>query len=106
MNTTFIDISIAFLFVAVAAVLIVLFRRKLQFDSARRMYRMMARFGVYPKQFGRDDTDAGLDMKAVRRRCRSCPAEDLCERWLAGEIEGDNGFCPNAKVFDGVLKAG
>jgi hypothetical protein len=41
----------------------------------------------------------------VRARCRRCPVEDVCERWLAGELEGDNGFCPNANVFDGGVKA-
>jgi len=106
MNTTFFDIGVAIIFVSVTAILIFLFRRKLRFDSTRRMYRMMAKVGVYPRRFSRFDEDADLDMQAVRTRCRMCPAEDRCERWLAGKIEGDNGFCPNAKVFDGVLKAG
>jgi hypothetical protein len=105
MNTTFSDISIAILFVAVAAFLIMWLRYKFKMDSFSRMYRMMARIGVYPGKFSGSESESGLDMQAVRSRCRMCPAEDACERWLAGEIDGDNGFCPNAKVFDGVLKA-
>ena len=106
MNTTFFDIGVTTVFVGVTAILIFLFRRRLRFDSTRRMYRMMARVGVYPRRFSSLYEGADLDMQAVRTRCRMCPAEDRCERWLAGKIEGDNGFCPNAKVFDEFLKAG
>ena len=106
MNTPLFDISIAILFVGVAAALVFWFRHKLRHDSESRMYRMMARLGVYPGRFERSGLSTGLEMNEVRTRCRRCPAEDTCERWLAGEIEGDNGFCPNAKIFDGVLKTG
>jgi len=106
MNTTFFDFGVAIVLVSVTAILVFLFRRKLKFDSTRRMYRMMAKVGVYPRRFSRSNEDADLDMQAVRTRCRMCPAEDRCERWLAGKIEGDNGFCPNAKVFDGIVKTG
>jgi hypothetical protein len=104
MVTTYFDIGVATVFVTVTATLVSLFRRKLKSDSTRRLFRMMARIGVYPTRFSRLHDDTDLDMQAVRRRCRMCPAEDLCERWLAGEIDGDNGFCPNAAVFHGVLK--
>lgn len=43
-------------------------------------------------------------MKEVRQRCRSCATEAVCERWLQGNEEGDNDFCPNAKVFEILLK--
>lgn len=106
MNVPLFDLGIAVLFVATAAVLVLWFRRKLIHDSMSRMYRMMTKVGVYPKNFSRYDESADLDMKVVRSRCRMCPSEDVCERWLAGEIEGDNGFCPNAKIFDGVVSSG
>ena len=38
-------------------------------------------------------------MKEVRDRCRHCASEDYCERWLEGEVQGENQFCPNARVF-------
>jgi len=101
MNINVADWQIAFLLVFITAVLVFRFRSMLSSKSQSRMYRMMARVGVLP----RSDKRTGLDMQEVRARCRRCPAEDVCERWLAGEIEGDNGFCPNADVFDGVIKA-
>ncbi|MFQ5982339.1 MAG: DUF6455 family protein [Woeseiaceae bacterium] len=106
MNTTLSDIGIAILFVAVAAALVVWFRSKLAADSSSRLRRMMARYGLDPDKVEATDAGTGLDMQAVRKRCRRCPAEDECERWLAGEIEGDNGFCPNARIFDGIVKPG
>ena len=101
MNITVSDWQIAFLLILITAILVVSFRGWLSSKSQSRMYRMMARVRILP----RSDKRAGLDMQEVRARCRRCPAEDVCERWLAGEIEGDNGFCPNADVFDGVIKA-
>ncbi|MFQ5547535.1 MAG: DUF6455 family protein [Woeseia sp.] len=103
MNATFSDFGIAILLVGIAVILVMWFRGKLRSESRSRMDRMMARLGVDPDKLADAPTDR--DMNAVRTRCRRCPAEDVCERWLAGEIEGDNGFCPNAKIFDGVVKA-
>ncbi len=42
-------------------------------------------------------------MGDVRKRCRSCTTEDVCERWLTCNEDNDNDFCPNSKAFD-VLK--
>ncbi len=100
MNINLADWQIAFLLVLITAILVVWFLSMLASRSQSRMYRMMERVGVFP----RSDKRTGLDMKAVRTRCRRCPAEDVCERWLAGEIEGNNGFCPNAGVFEGAVK--
>ena len=102
-NVTELQIAIAFIFVT--AVLVVWFRSKLASASRSRMYRMMARVGIYPRKSSRTGDKWGLDMNAARSRCKMCPAEDVCERWLAGEIEGDNGFCPNASVFDGIVRS-
>lgn len=60
--------------------------------SAHRQQRMMQHIGVDPSKI------QGFEA-VLRTRCRSCPAEALCERWLAGEVEGDNLFCPNAPTF-------
>ena len=106
MNMTLSDMGTAILFVVIAATLIVWFRKKLSAASLSRMHRMMASVGLDPDKVASSDAGAGLDMQAVRTRCRMCPAEDLCERWLAGEVDGDNGFCPNAKIFGGAVRAG
>jgi hypothetical protein len=52
------------------------------------------------------DSSADLPtiMRDVRQRCEHCPSEDVCERWLRGEVSGDNDFCPNAKVFEILRK--
>ncbi len=39
-------------------------------------------------------------IKDNRRRCRRCPSEAFCDRWLAREGKGGNTFCPNERVFD------
>ncbi len=105
MNINLSDWQIAFMLVLATAVLVVRFRSMLASRSQSRMYRMMAKVGVAPGSFTRSGKGVALDMQAVRERCRRCPAEDVCERWLAGKIEGDKSFCPNAAVFDGVVKA-
>jgi hypothetical protein len=106
MNMTLSDMGTGILFVVIAAALIVWFRAKLASGSLSRMRRMMTSVGLDPDKLPSSDGETGLDMQAVRTRCRMCPAEDLCERWLAGEVAGDNGFCPNAKIFGGVVRAG
>jgi hypothetical protein len=60
--------------------------------SAHRQQRMMQHVGVDPSQVQGSEA-------VLRTRCRHCPAEALCERWLAGEVEGDNLFCANAATF-------
>lgn len=90
------QISVAIAMVGVAGALIVWLRSDM---AARRMTTMMTRVGLVslPATFG------GLRTSAIRkvmlRRCRRCPREGLCERWLAGKVEGDNSFCPNAQTF-------
>ena len=73
--------------------------------SAKRMTRMMERVGLdpriatrtYPQTLSYPQTEA--TMKQVRKRCRGCQSEDLCERWLVGAVKGENSFCPNAQTF-------
>ena len=106
MNSTLSDIGIAILLVVVATALIVWFCRTIEAASRSRLRRMMAHYGLDPDKLANSESGTGLDMNAVRSRCRRCPVENVCERWLAGEIAGDNGFCPNAKIFYGAVKTG
>ena len=67
----------------------------------RRMRRMLVAVGLDADLA--DDHDIPTIMKEVRYRCRRCPAESECEGWLDGDVDGENDFCPNHKVFE-VLK--
>ncbi len=70
--------------------------------STRRRMRMIKRLGIDMDGGEFDHLQAMALMKDVRRRCDKCPSEALCERWLAGEVEGDNQFCPNAEVLKAI----
>jgi hypothetical protein len=97
MSPTLFEIGVALIMVAVIVVLIVWFARYLGASSERRMMRMLVRAGVDPDVASRGDKEAIIE--DIRSRCRKCRAEALCERWLAGKVEGDNNFCPNAQLF-------
>lgn len=73
-------------------------------ESARRMMHMMALSGLDPGMASHDDPRTDATMKEVRSRCWECPAENLCDKWLAGKAEGDNTFCPNARTFRMLAK--
>ena len=60
---------------------------------------MMQRVGLDPEITSLDDYPIKQTIKDMRTRCRKCPSEDLCERWLSGEVTGENTFCPNAPEF-------
>ena len=102
MNPTLFEIGVAALMVAVSVALIVWFSRYMAVASGRRMMHMLTRAGVDPEVAKQGDTDAIIH--DVRSRCRRCQSEDLCDRWLAGSVEGDNGFCPNAQIFRRLTK--
>jgi hypothetical protein len=74
--------------------------------SEQRMVGMLEHVGLDPAIAEISDPDTIMEyaietaMKAVRQRCRQCPTVNLCERWLAGNEDCDNGFCPNARVFN------
>ena len=78
------------------------YRRYLAMSSERRLQSMLEAVGLDPAVA--TDGDIPTIMKEVRQRCRNCNSESLCERWLAGEEEGDNAFCPNHKVFEVLRK--
>jgi hypothetical protein len=71
----------------------------------RRILRMMLTFGIDADTARNADALLDIDMSAVRRRCRRCPAPDVCERWLSGETVPGNGFCPNAPQFAAVAQS-
>lgn len=97
MNVSAMQIIAAAAMVGVAAILIFAYRKFLAVNSERRLRAMLESVGLDPAITSNGDTEAV--MSAVRRRCRSCASEALCERWLAGDEQGDNAFCPNARLF-------
>ena len=90
--------------VGVVVVLVYAYRRYLDVNSERRMRQMLQSVGLDPKIAAGGNTE--LIMKEVRQRCRSCTTEDVCERWLTGDEEGGNEFCPNSMVFETLKKYG
>jgi hypothetical protein len=97
MNPTLFEIGLAIFMVAVTVALLAWFLRYLAAASERRMMHMLTRAGVDPEVARQGDTQAII--QDVRSRCSKCRSEDLCDRWLAGKVEGDNSFCPNAQIF-------
>jgi len=100
MSPTMFDIGVALVMVAVVVALLLWFARYMGASSERRMTRMLMRAGVDPDIVARGDKKAIIE--DIRSRCRKCQAEDLCERWLAGKVEGENTFCPNAPIFSAL----
>lgn len=103
MNPTLFQIGVAVVMVAVSLGLILWFSRDMVAASRRRLTNMLALAGVAPEVAKHGDNRA--TMKDVQSRCLRCRSEGLCERWLAGKVEGDHSFCPNAQVFRTLIKA-
>jgi len=103
MDPTLFQIGVAIVMVAVIFTLLAWFLRYLRATSERRLMRMLKRAGVDPEIATQGDSEA-IIINNVRSRCRKCMSEDLCERWLAGEVEGENTFCPNARIFGLLAK--
>lgn len=101
--TTGSDILIALILVVTAICLVAMFLRYKADSSERRMRSMLERCGLDPALIAQGDTHA--IMREVRRRCRTCQTEDVCERWLAGKETGENSFCPNAATFEILVKS-
>lgn len=102
MNPSSFQIILAIFMVVVTGLLVVWFWRYRAAGSQRRMTQMLTRAGVPPEVFVRGDVEAIV--KHVRSRCRACSSEGVCERWLAGEVGGENDFCPNAEIFRSLAK--
>ena len=97
MNPTLFEIGVAIFMVAVSVALIVWFLRYQAAASEGRMMHMLTGAGVDPEIARHGDTEAII--QDLRSRCGKCRFEDLCDRWLAGKVGGDNSFCPNAQIF-------
>lgn len=87
------EIGIAVVMLAALSTLFAAFAGYFSASSESRLLRMTAGAGA---AIANDPHAIG---EAARLRCRKCRAEDLCERWLAGKVPGDNSFCPNARLF-------
>lgn len=101
MELPLIQVFAAIAMTGIAVAFVLWFRRYLAANSERRMLTMIESVGLDPEIATSGEIPA--IMKEVRQRCRSCATEAVCERWLQRNEEGDNSFCPNAKVFE-VLK--
>ncbi len=93
------QISVAIIMLGVAVATIMWLQSSQAAASAKRMMGMMTRVGLDPGTAALGDPRTMAIRKEARRRCRRCPREDLCDRWLAGKVKGSNTFCPNAQTF-------
>ena len=96
------ELLIAFVLLLATTIAIMLFLRYKRSKTERRRMSMLERQGLDPEIARQGDTRAIVD--AVRKRCSRCQNEAVCERWLAGEIEGDNDFCPNTEIFKSLAE--
>ena len=96
------NIIIAIVLVLVAAVLVFWFVKYKRSSSESRMQQMMQQAGLDPALIKQGDTQSII--AEIRRQCRKCESEALCERWLAGQEEGPNVFCPNARIFEEIKR--
>lgn len=99
MNSTNLDIIIALSMIAMNAVLIIWFLKNLASISKTRMAHMMQRIGLGSEIISLDDFRIRKDIKDMRSRCLRCSCDNYCDRWLAGEVTGENTFCANAPAF-------
>ncbi len=102
MDMSLFQIIAAIFMVSAAIALVVTFRKYKGAASERRMASMLEHVRLDPAIASSGDNEA--IMKEIRRRCRTCAAEDVCERWLADDEDSDNVFCPNAKVLDALQR--
>lgn len=93
------QISVTIFMVGTAFAIIAWLISSQEAASARRMMGMIAHVGVDSGTVTLGDPRNMAIRKEARRRCSRCPREDLCDRWLAGKVEGSNAFCPNARTF-------
>ncbi len=86
----------------VVVMLIFTYGRYLAVSSERRMLTMLDSIGLDPDIASNSELES--IMSDVRKRCKSCTTEDVCERWLTCNEKRDNDFCPNSKVFEALKK--
>jgi len=93
------EYAIAFLMVSIAIFGLAWVWRHHKERTDVRMRRMMRRVGLEPLFAFYGGSWSRAMAGDARWRCRHCPAEAECDRWLAGKECGDNSFCPNARIF-------
>ena len=98
MDPTSRELGVAITLVSTTIVLVAWFLYYKASGTKRRMRSMLVRAGLDPSI--ETDADKKMVIKGIRKRCKKCQTEDVCERWLANEISGGNDFCPNAEVFE------
>ncbi len=77
--------------------------RYMNTGSEKRMREMLKRAGVDSEIAIHGNTEAVI--KEMRRQCRSCENEYLCDRWIAGDVvKGGISFCPNARMFRNLAR--
>lgn len=99
------QIAVAIIMLAVTVFIFAWFQSSQAAASTKRRMAMLKRVGLDHGTAMFGGMRAAILRKDVRRRCQGCPREDLCDRWLAGEVEGGNAFCPNARVFHDLAAA-
>ncbi len=106
MNISVFQITTVIFVVGATIALFVMRQKYMAAASERRMLSMLERVGLDPAIASSGEPDTIMEwlieatMKEVRQRCRACTTVKECERWLAGNKDSDNDFCPNARVFD------
>ncbi len=93
MTLTLVGISM----IGVALILVFAIRAYMAATSERRLISMLERVGIDPVLAATGDN--AQIIREIRQRCHTCATEDVCERWLSGEVKGANDFCPNVSVF-------
>jgi hypothetical protein len=73
--------------------------------ATRRSGGMMSQLGLDPLLVSHDTLLTETAGALVLNQCRKCRSEDMCEDWLAGYLDGDPGFCPNALTFENLMAA-
>ncbi|OGA42135.1 MAG: hypothetical protein A3G28_02415 [Betaproteobacteria bacterium RIFCSPLOWO2_12_FULL_68_19] len=91
------------LFAAAAVVpgVVAVWRRVMNDSGTLQLWQMMRRRGLKPE-------DAAGEERALAvavRRCTLCPSTEQCERWLAGEGEAPESFCPNATYLENLERS-
>ena len=99
MATGYFEISVALMMLALTVAMVIAFQGYLRIASARRLIRMVARVGLGSLAMDRRDPVSQTAVEEIWQRCRNCQLEGHCERWLNGEVGGDNTFCPNEAAF-------
>lgn len=105
MNPTTFEIQLAVAMVSVVAGLLIWLRISMNSGSKRRMTAMMAQVGLHAGNGFAHGVPINGTISPAQKRCRRCRVEGYCERWLAGNEEGGNRFCANAKLFDLLAEA-